>query len=223
MSESSVTEQPPRRKDLDLPFVPALFPLRRPEAGSATDEPAPGQDECAALWDKYAMLPNVRDHSSQVGLVVACLGARLEAAGLRVDRPLVLAGALLHDLAKSYTIRYGGSHSQLGAGWVVQETGNYRLAQMVYHHVHWPWELDIENESMLPGLLVLYADKRVKHDRIVTLEERFDDLMRRYGVNAVARAHIRQSHEQGLVLEKALSKRLGVAVDEYSFDCRRLV
>ena len=219
MSEATIKERPPRKNDLDLPYVQRIFA----RGGLEHTGYIPTQAECAALWDKYGMLANIRDHSSQVALVVAWLGGQLKAQGVNVNRPLILAGALLHDLAKTYTIRHGGSHAQLGAGWVVQETGNYRLAQMVYHHVHWPWDLDIENEAMLPSLLVLYADKRVMHDRIVPLEERFEDLMQRYGVNEAARSYVHQSHEQGLVIEKALCKRLGVAVDEYSFDCRRLV
>lgn len=216
--------EPFERNYMNLPFVESLFPRRRSEPGpDDAAPPAPTQEECEALWDKYSMLPNIRDHSRQVALVVGWLGARFEAAGVNLSRPLALAGALLHDLAKSYTIRYGGSHSQLGAGWVVQETGHYRVAQMVYYHVHWPWEPDIGNESMLPSLMLLYADKRVKHDRIVTLEERFADLMQRYGVNEAARQHLARMREQGQFLERAFSERLGVAIDEYSFDCRRLV
>lgn len=207
------------RKNLNLPYLPPMF------SRSGLDHVGyiPTQAQCTALWDKYEMLPNIREHSSQVALVVAWLGGQLKARGVNVNRPLILAGALLHDLAKTYTVKYGGSHAQLGAGWVVQETGNYRLAQIVYHHVHWPWELDIENESMLPSLLVVYADKRVMHDRIVSLDERFEDIMERYGINEEARGYIQQSLEQGRVIEKALSKFLGVGVDEYSFNCRRLV
>lgn len=219
MSDYTIKEEPPRKMSLNFPFVPAMFPPKRIDGDGAI----PNMEECAALWDKYSMLPNIREHCGQVALVAGWLGARLEEKGITVNRPLMLAGALLHDLAKSYTIKNGGSHAQLGAGWVVQETGNYQLAQMVFHHVNWPWALDINNESMLPSLLVVYADKRVKHDCIVTLEERFDDLFKRYGVNATARMYIAASREQGLVLEKDLSKLLGVAVDEYTFDCRRLV
>jgi uncharacterized protein len=31
--------------------------------------------------------------------------------------------------------------------------------------------------------IVFYADKRVMHDRIVSLDERIDDLVDRYGIN----------------------------------------
>lgn len=223
MIKNEAEKQKTAARQGGLPFVPGVFPARMEAAICDTSAPVPSLEECVVLWDKYAMFPHIGEHSRQVALVASWLGAQLERQGVHVNRPLVLAGALLHDLAKTYTIGHGGSHAQLGAGWVVKETGNYRLAQVVYHHVHWPWELDIENESMLAPLLVLYADKRVKHGNIVSLEERFEDLIKRYGVNETARRNIALSHEQGLIVEKALSKRLGVAVDEYTFDCRRLV
>ncbi len=212
-------------RDISLPFVEAMFPPLRPEWGAADPDaaPVPDQDACTALWNKYDMPPHIRRHSSQVASVVANLGARLEAAGANVNRPVLLAGALLHDIAKAYTIEYGGNHAQLGAAWMRRETGNFHIAQMVLHHVHWPWALDVYNESMLPSLLVVYADKRVRHDEIVTIDERFEDLMRRYGHTELSRMFIKASREQGLDLEAALSKRLGVNLNEYSFNSRRLV
>ncbi|MDL2285211.1 HD domain-containing protein [Desulfovibrio sp. OttesenSCG-928-F07] len=211
-------------REVMLPFVPPLFPALRPEwAAGATDMPVPDQDACIALWNKYDVPVHIRNHSREVALIVASLGAKLEAMGVNINRPLLLAGSLLHDIAKAYTIEYGGNHAQLGGAWVCRETGNYNVAQMVFHHVHWPWELDVNNESMLPALLLVYADKRVRHDEIVTMQERFKDLMRRYGHTELSRMYIQASLEQGLDLEAALSTRLGVDLHEYSFNSRRLV
>ena len=215
--------------ELLLPFVPEMFAPLRPEwaadASPAKEEhnEIPNQTACTALWNKYDMPAHIRTHSSQVASIVAYLGARLQAVGANINRPLLLAGALLHDLAKAYTIKFGGNHAQLGAAWVRRETGCCHVAQMVLHHVRWPWALDVYNESMLPSLLVAYADKRVTHDRLVTIEERFADLMLRYGHTELSRIYINASKEQGLELEQALSKRLGVNLNEYTFNCRRLV
>ena len=40
----------------------------------------------------------------------------------------------------------------------------------------------------------MYADKRARHDQFVTLEERFEDLLVRYGDTEEHRQGIRQSY-----------------------------
>jgi len=220
MSGKNGPSDPPKAKQARFPVVPGVFDL---SADPPSMQEVPDLDACTALWDKYCMPAHIRDHSSQVALIVATLGAKAADLGARISRPVLLAGALLHDIAKAYTIEYGGSHAQFGAAWILRETKNYRVAQMVYHHVHWPWGVDIFNDVALGPLLLVYADKRVKHDQIVGIEERFEDLFRRYGHTETARLLIAESKEQGLQIERALSERLGVTVSEYSFDCRRLV
>lgn len=121
-----------------------------------------------------------------------------------------------HDIAKTWTILHGGAHDQLGAAIVREETGNPLLAQAVLYHVQWPWEegpLAPENEPLRLPLLVAYADKRVRHDRLVSLEERFDDLLNRYGDNEEHRASIRLNRKRSLLHEAALLDRLRLKND----------
>ena len=89
------------------------------------------------------------------------------------------------------------------------------------HHVYWPGELDPERH-FLP-LAVIYADKRVRHDDLVSLEERFDDLMDRYGKNERSRDWIGRSRQQNRDIENLLSAFLGEDIHAYPFDRRRLV
>lgn len=192
-----------------LPPIPA--PPRRP----AGTYPVPGEGGCLALWDRYDMLPNVRDHSLVVARVATALAERGAARGLDLNVAEVRASALLHDLAKTYTIHYGGNHSQLGAAWVMEETGNPLIAQGVAHHVFWPFELDAERD-FLP-LCVLYGDKRVAHDHVVGMDERFVDLMERYGSSEAIRARIQATHDQGRLVERLLGELLEVDLTCVSF------
>lgn len=190
-----------------------------------TDPPAvsfvPSEAECLELWDVYGMLPNVRAHSLLVGHMASSLAEAATLAGLAVQVAAVRAAALLHDLAKTYTIRYGGNHCQLGGAWVQELTGNPTVAQGVIHHVYWPGKVDIR-AHFLP-LTIIYSDKRVKHNQIVSLEGRFDDLLVRYGKTADIRARIRKSFQQAERIEKALAETLGMELHERTFGCRRLV
>ena len=153
-----------------LPFLPQLCG----KSGAA-----PGDAACFALWDKYAMLPNIRRHSLLVAHIATALAREAEALGLPVRAAQVRASALLHDIAKTYCVRYGGSHAQVGAAWTVAETGNYAVAQGVMLHVWWPWSLPQGTDICALPFFVMYADKRVRHDACVTLEERYDDLLQR--------------------------------------------
>jgi len=183
----------------------------------------PRRADCYALWDRYAMLDNIRAHSEQVAGMAYALALRARDLGLDIYPEAVLAAGLLHDLAKTYTIHYGGNHAQLGAAWVMRETGNGPIAQAVLAHVFWPWAEDADTDDSFMLLAIAYADKRVMHDRYVPLEERFEDLLVRYGVNDYARSRIKSSFRQGKRIEEALSRRLGVDLNEYTADSGRLV
>ncbi len=169
------------------------------------------------------MLPNIRRHSLLVAHIATALARKAEALGLPVRAAQVRASALLHDIAKTYCVRYGGSHAQVGAAWTVAETGNYAVAQGVMLHVWWPWSLPQGTDICALPFFVMYADKRVRHDACVTLEERYDDLLQRYGRTEEAREGIRAAYRQGKTIEDALAVLLGWSLHEDSFDSGRLV
>ncbi|MBU1230278.1 MAG: phosphohydrolase [Proteobacteria bacterium] len=197
----------------DLPAPPESPPGRR--------WPAPGEAQCLAWWDRFEMPEHIRAHSrkvAQVSVFVAEAGRR---RGLPVCVETVLASALLHDLAKIYCITHGGNHSQLGGAWAMALTRNPLLAQGVTHHVYWPFAVDVER--FFVPLAVLYGDKRVSHDRIVPIEDRFDDLLERYGKTPDIRERIHSTNRQAKDIESALSRLLEIDLNAHDFDRGRLV
>lgn len=174
--------------------------------------PVPDEAACVRLWDKYGMLSNIRAHSRAVARVALDVAERAVALGHAVDLPALEAASLLHDVAKTYTILHGGAHAQLGAAWVREETGRPDLAQAVLFHVSWPWTggpLAPETDPLRLPLLVSYADKRARHDEVVGLEERFEDLLERYGDTEEHRALILANREQAVAYERALTALVG--------------
>jgi putative nucleotidyltransferase with HDIG domain len=167
------------------------------------------------------MLPHIREHSLAVARAATSLALAAARAGIDVDVQLTRASALLHDIAKTYTIRHGGNHSQLGGAWMREATGNPLLAMGIVHHVHWPWTVDVR-AYFLP-MAIIYSDKRVRHDTVVTLDERFEDLYSRYGSTQYIRDRITESRHQAEAIETALSQTLGMNLHEDSFDSGRLV
>ncbi len=204
--------------------APALLPLNLAAKLNPKVLLIPRVEDCHILWDQYAMLDNIRAHSTLVAGMAHAIGLRAREQGLNVSPEALLAAGLLHDLGKTYTIAHAGSHAQLGASWVMRETRNGPIAQAVMFHVHWPWPEEwLNDERLLLTAIILYADKRVKHDAYVSLDDRFEDLLVRYGVNDYTKERIEASHLQGKRVEAALSRRLGVELHEYIADSGRLV
>ncbi len=202
-----------------------------PGRNEAVHEPAPStpsiivpdEEACHALWDKYAMPEHIRRHCTLVSDIATAIAVTASEQGADISPPKVRSAGLLHDIGKDYCIRHGGSHAQLGAGWMVRETRDHSIGQTILHHVYWPFELNVYEDSWLMALLIVYADKRVKHDKLVSLAERFDDLVTRYGKTPDIIERIGFSHQQGIDLENALSQRFGVKLNECSFNSGRLV
>ncbi|MDR3074199.1 MAG: HDIG domain-containing protein [Deltaproteobacteria bacterium] len=205
------------RRSLYTRGLPVLIFERNPEW------PVPNEGECRALWDKYAMPEHIRAHSRMVADFATAIAVELEKDGAAVHPPSVLAAGLLHDLGKYYTITHGGSHGQVGCAWVMHETRNPHIAQGVLQHVRWVWRIDETVEPWLLAYCIIYADKRVMHDAVVSLEQRYADLVVRYGHSDDAKRRIAGAHQQGLDIEAALSRRLRIPLHEYTVDSRRLV
>ncbi|WP_027720991.1 hypothetical protein [Maridesulfovibrio zosterae] len=181
----------------------------------------PSVSECTSWWKDYSMLDNIKAHSYLVAKVAVQVSTIAYESGVDVDIPTIQASALMHDIAKSYCIHHGGNHSQLGAAWTMRLTGNPAIAMGVLHHVFWPFEPEAD-KYFLP-LVVSYADKRVMHDNLTSLEKRFGDLKIRYGKTEKIIERIQQTYEQSLVLEERLGNLIGVDLNAYSFDSGRLV
>jgi len=128
----------------------------------------PSQQHCYDLWDKYEMPENIREHSRQVTKVADAVARHLKAQGIPVNLELVNRGALLHDIAKIIGVKNPGQHhhAQLGFDLLSAQGIDQNLAHIVGNH--------------LEEQIVNYADKRVKHQQIVSLGDRINDLKERY-------------------------------------------
>lgn len=210
-----------KRKITPFPF--ASLPRIKIPPDRAAYPPPPDDAQCFALWDKYDMLENIRQHSLMVAHIAASLAKRAEELGITCDVAATRASGLMHDIAKTWCLAHGGSHAILGASWTLEETRHYGIAQGVILHVHWPWKLPEGAAICRLPIFIIYADKRVRHDQCVTLKERFDDLIVRYGKSQAARDSIRKSCEQARKIEEALSAQLQWNLHEDSFDSGRLV
>jgi len=153
------------------------------------------------------MLGNIIDHSIEVARVALFLSVELNRKGQKIDLSLVEAAALLHDLTKTECLRTKEDHAQTGSK-LLKEMGYERIGDVVAEHIHLSKEMDplrISEEEV-----VNYADKRVKHDQIVSLDERFNDLKERYGQSQRALEHLEGLKQATFKIEKKIFSILGV-------------
>lgn len=170
---------------------------------------APSRALCHMLWDEYTMPNHIRNHSTQVAFVAERIAQALSHISYPLCIESIVASALLHDIAKMYCIENPSyRHNELGALWVLEKTEHRLVAQGVYYHNYLNPEHVTLPYHILP-VIVMYADSRVQHADIVSLEERYADLLIRYGTTIERRKHIALVKEQALTMEKWITSLLG--------------
>ena len=170
----------------------------------------PSRGECNELMAKYSMLPNIVEHSIQVMHVSLAITDNLK-SGVSVNRDMVVAAALLHDITKTRSLVTKERHDTSG-GELLRELGFPRIAEIVEQHVI------IQNINLQGRLeereIVYYADKRVLHDTIVTIDERVHDLIQRYGTVEEIRNLILQNKSQVLTVERKIASFMKIDIDQ---------
>jgi putative nucleotidyltransferase with HDIG domain len=138
----------------------------------------PSREECLKMMGQHGVLVHIVGHCLEVAKVALFLSVELNKRGQRIDLRLVEAASLLHDLTKTEGLRTKEDHAKTGFQ-LLKGMGYERVGEVVSQHIHL---LEKRNPSQVSEEEVVnYADKRVQHDRIVSLRERFVDLKERYG------------------------------------------
>ncbi len=167
------------------------------------------------------MLDNIRAHSIMVARVARVLLRGLADSTIAEEiaippDDLVLAGALLHDIAKTPCLASHHDHAKQGRD-ICLERGYPEIAEIVREHVLLRefCTLRYAKGHFLAKELVYYADKRVRHDEIVSIEERLEYILERYGHNDPGRFKlIRENFRLCRTLEEHLLSALGMTADD---------
>jgi len=157
--------------------------------------------ECEVMLREIQAAPDTLiDHSRAVAEVALFLVDEMNRHGFCIDRDLLLAAALLHDLAK------GRSDHALRSARMVREMGYERVAALVETH------MDIvpgRGEEVTAAELLYLADKLVSGDRVVTLPERFGRAIEKYGDKPETAGRIKIRHENAISILNRIEERTG--------------
>ncbi len=171
------------------------------------------------------MYSHIRMHSLRVCQVAELLtdhliDSDLELPGgrlIRLNRELVSAGALLHDITKTRSFGTGENHAVTG-GQLLDEMGFPEVGAVVRQHV----ALDQYFADAVPdeAEIVNYADKRVLNTDIVSLKRRMAYILERYGSNADYRRRLRQLGAHAQETESRIFGLIDISPEQVASLCQ---
>ena len=153
------------------------------------------------MLEQVNMPDHILDHSRLVYRVALTLTDNLVAGGVNLNRPLIIAAALLHDITKPRSFETRENHAQTG-GEYLTAMGFPEVGDIIRQHV----VLDAYFAQTRPveAEVVNYADKRVLHDTIAPLDLRMNYILERYAETVEQRIRINVLWDQTRLLEERL-------------------
>lgn len=142
----------------------------------------PSRSQCLEWLKEVKMPQNIVEHSLAVNRVAVFLAKRINQNKIQLDVDLVDRGSLVHDIDKHLTFE-NGLHGMVGKKFL-EDKGFPQLGLFCITH-----NLNYVLENEFPSLehkVIYYSDKRVKGNKIVTIEERLGYILDRYGSRSSA-------------------------------------
>ena len=137
----------------------------------------PTKEECLEILRRNKTPSKVIAHSKSVCKVAEKLANNLIKKGIKLNKMLVTAASLLHDVER------GKDNHVIKGCLLLKKLGYSEVADAMKKHSLYKLEQKNRQPSTWEEKIVFYADKRCKDDKIVDLEERFKALEKHYKVN----------------------------------------
>ncbi len=178
--------------------------VTEPHLAVSSHTPLPTPEEVRSWWDRFGMLPNIRAHSEMVTRVALQVADWLVESGIALNRRAVEVGALAHDIAKTPCLGTDKLHALEGEK-ILDSLGYPEIGYIVRLHVYLP-----DGHPLDECMVVNYADKRVKHDQVVDLAERWDYIFERYSQGDPERiARLKWGRERAFAVERRIFEQIG--------------
>ncbi|OGR28412.1 MAG: metal-dependent phosphohydrolase [Desulfobacterales bacterium RIFOXYA12_FULL_46_15] len=169
--------------------------------------------DCFKLIKTMDMMDHIIDHSVMVTNVTFFLCLQLKKKIPKINTELATSAALLHDITKTRSFHTKENHPETG-GSLLTDMGYPEVGSIIRQHVI----LDsyISDSPVSEQEIVNYSDKRVLHDRVVSLNERLEYIRLRYGKTIEFQNRVRIMVQNTLNLENKIFLHLDIKPDELS-------
>lgn len=186
--------------------------------------------EIAKIYKEFCVPKSIIRHMKKVAIICLILADKLTEKGIKIDRSLLMQASLLHDVLRICDIknpdlkRFGAKIPQKTfATWenlrkkyqkighekaiskILRARGKSKLANLTRKHDFFL----IDKLKTWEEKILYYADKRVDHDRIVSLRQRFREGRKRNNEPGDDFALIGKIEKKVLLLEKEIFRKTG--------------
>ena len=135
----------------------------------------PTKEECLKILKENNVPDNIIAHSKAVCDVALKIADLLQKKDFKINRELVAAGSLLHDVKKL------SPNDHVIEGFeLLKSLGFEKVASVIKKHGLYHLDKEEFTPKTLEEKIVFYADKRVKGSKIVSVDERFEYIKQRY-------------------------------------------
>ncbi|MBU1343568.1 MAG: HDIG domain-containing protein [Proteobacteria bacterium] len=173
----------------------------------------PSRKECFGLIKKMDMMDHIINHSIMVSNVALFLSIKLKKHSPNLNSRLATSAALLHDITKTRSFNTKESHSETG-GLMLTELGYPEVGDIIRQHVILDsYEI---HSPISEQEIVNYSDKRILHDKVVSLDKRLEYIQLRYGSKKEFKDHIHRMWSNTVNLENKIFCHLDITPDQLS-------
>ncbi|MGB4439430.1 MAG: HD domain-containing protein, partial [Sedimentibacter sp.] len=150
----------------------------------------PSLELCLKIQDYFHMSYEVKAHSNKVASIAIDISSLLFLKGVKLNINIILAACMLHDIEKGKP-----DHTKVGAK-TLYDMGYEKVSQIVKEH------MELENISKIPQEkeVVFLADKMVKGEKLMTIDERFAAKEELYKNDSVSLQSVKLKKKQALEL-----------------------
>lgn len=206
-----ISKLSPQSLDLAVPDEAVLLDMDTPQdyqyiLQHLQRRQIPNTQECMDILARLYVSAQVVKHCQTVNAVATQIAVALNEAGCNLDKELITAAALLHDLAKG-----NPEHAKTGAE-IVRQYGYDEVAEIIEYHMD--IEL-IDNNGITEAHVLYLADKLVKEDQVVTLEERFSNSKTRFAHSLEILYKVVNRLEKAQNIKRNIEKVLGYSIGQH--------
>ena len=167
--------------------------------GKLSRQDSPTVQKCMEILDRHNVKASIIEHSRKVAMLACFLAFKLNQKGYNLDLELVTATGLLHDIAKGKP-----NHAVTGA-MMVCRLGYPKVGEVISQHS----DIKVSKNTINEAEILYLADKLIIEDKIVSIDERFQRGLDKYGSNAEAKQNIIIRRKNAKIIKEKIENIVG--------------